>query len=169
MSSSVIKSITEVVLVLHMVVAFPLVIIPTSQEFEEFLKIPSEFGWKRVAIRSSMMVFIIFAAESLPYFGKVRSLIGGSAVTLTCSVFLAYSIMPYVLRKTLIGQKGQSAFRLQRVLCLLSPGSKDGWMELRKKGWIDRRQERRMDGRDEGCKEGKNERRMDGKKERRMI
>ncbi|GIY87883.1 aa_trans domain-containing protein [Caerostris darwini] len=87
MSPSIIKSITEVLFVLHMVVAFPLVIIPTSQEFEEFLKIPNEFGWKRVAIRSSMMVFIIFAAESLPYFGKVRSLVGGSAVTLTCSVF----------------------------------------------------------------------------------
>ncbi|GFY40902.1 amino acid transporter AVT1E [Trichonephila inaurata madagascariensis] len=86
-SPSTIKSIIQVLLALHMLFAFLLVINASSQEFEEFFKVPSKFGWKRVAIRSSMMLFIVFVAQSVPKFGKVLNLVGGSAVTLTASVF----------------------------------------------------------------------------------
>ncbi|GFR06532.1 amino acid transporter AVT1E [Trichonephila clavata] len=86
-SPSTIKSIIQVLLALHMLFAFLLVINASSQEFEEFFKVPNKFGWKRIAIRSSMMLFIVFVAQSVPKFGKVLNLVGGSAVTLTASVF----------------------------------------------------------------------------------
>ncbi|GIY12405.1 amino acid transporter AVT1E [Caerostris extrusa] len=85
---STIKSIIQILLALHMLFAFLLVINATSQEFEEFFKILTvKFGWKRMAIRSSMMLFIVFVAQSIPKFGKVLNLVGGSAITLTASVF----------------------------------------------------------------------------------
>ncbi|GBN38749.1 Amino acid transporter AVT1E [Araneus ventricosus] len=86
-SGSTVKSIIQVLLALHMLFAFLLVINASSQEFEEFFKIPNKFGWKRVVIRSSMMLLIVFMAQSVPKFGKVLSLVGGSAITLTASVF----------------------------------------------------------------------------------
>ncbi|XP_055936791.1 uncharacterized protein LOC129966393 [Argiope bruennichi] len=86
-SPSVIKNIIQMLLALHMIFAFLLVINPASQEFEEFFKQLLDFGWKRVAIRSTMMLFILFVALSVPKFGKVLNFVGGSAITLTASVF----------------------------------------------------------------------------------
>ncbi|GBN01106.1 hypothetical protein AVEN_91218-1 [Araneus ventricosus] len=86
-SPSVIKGAIQVLLALHMAFAFLLVINPASQEFEEFFKISKDFGWQRVAIRSTMMLFSVFVALSIPKFGKVLNLVGGSAITLNASVF----------------------------------------------------------------------------------
>ncbi|KAG8184420.1 hypothetical protein JTE90_004590 [Oedothorax gibbosus] len=84
---STIKTIISVLLAFHMIFAFLLVINATSQEFEEFLNVPNGFGWKRCAVRTAMLVVIVFIAQSIPKFGKVLNLVGGSAITLTASVF----------------------------------------------------------------------------------
>ncbi|CAL1267513.1 unnamed protein product [Larinioides sclopetarius] len=34
-----------------------------------------------------MMLFIVFVALSIPKFSKILNLVGGSAITLNCSVF----------------------------------------------------------------------------------
>ncbi|KAI6212459.1 Aa-trans domain-containing protein [Aphelenchoides besseyi] len=73
---------------------------PLNQEAEEFFRVPQglrlqrqsnhrvlEFGIKRVLLRTGMMVAVIFTAESVPSFGPVLNLIGGSTVTLTCVIF----------------------------------------------------------------------------------
>ncbi|GFS48046.1 aa_trans domain-containing protein [Trichonephila inaurata madagascariensis] len=77
----------EILSVFHMIFALPLVISPCSLELEELLNIPQEFGWKRVALRSSIMAFILFVGVTVPEFGKVMHFIGGSVIVLTTNVF----------------------------------------------------------------------------------
>ncbi|KAG8184418.1 hypothetical protein JTE90_004588 [Oedothorax gibbosus] len=84
---SVIKKIISVLLALHMFFAFLLVINATVQDLEEFLKVPKKFGWKRVALRSVVMLAAVFVAQSIPRFGKVLNLVGGSVTTLTSTIF----------------------------------------------------------------------------------
>jgi hypothetical protein len=46
-----------------------------------------EFCLKRVIVRCSMMVAVVFAAESVPSFGPILDLVGGSTLTLTSIIF----------------------------------------------------------------------------------
>lgn len=47
----------------------------------------TEFGWKRVVVRSLITAIVIFTAESCPKFGNILALVGGSSVTLNTFVF----------------------------------------------------------------------------------
>ncbi|GFR17418.1 aa_trans domain-containing protein [Trichonephila clavata] len=85
--SSIFKTSIEVLSVFHMIFSLPLVISPCSLELEELLNIPHEFGWKRIALRSSIMAFILFVGLTVPDFGKVIHFIGGSVIVLTTTVF----------------------------------------------------------------------------------
>ncbi len=40
------------------------------------------FNWKRCVFRTLLMASLIFTAETVPTFGKILDLIGGSTVTL---------------------------------------------------------------------------------------
>ncbi|BFZ10134.1 hypothetical protein BsWGS_13173 [Bradybaena similaris] len=81
--------IVEVLITLHLFCSFIIVINPVCQETEELLRIPRHFNCRRVIVRSVMMVAILFVAESIPHFGAILSLIGGSTTTL-----LAYVLPP---------------------------------------------------------------------------
>ncbi|XP_063244855.1 uncharacterized protein LOC134546192 [Bacillus rossius redtenbacheri] len=77
----------NILMAVHLVLAFLIVINPVCQELEEVFKIPHKFHWKRCAVRSSMMLVMLFIGESVPQFGKLLSLVGGSTVTLLTFVF----------------------------------------------------------------------------------
>lgn len=47
----------------------------------------SDFGWQRVVARSAMMLACVFAAESIPHFGVIFDLVGGSTMTM-CAIIL---------------------------------------------------------------------------------
>lgn len=42
----------------------------------------ADFGWKRVMSRTATMVAVVFVAETVPRFGVVLDLVGGSTITL---------------------------------------------------------------------------------------
>ncbi|XP_059143840.1 uncharacterized protein LOC131931155 isoform X2 [Physella acuta] len=79
----------EVLITLHIFCSFIIVINPVCQELEDLLRIPKNFGPKRVLFRTVMMGVVLFVAESVPHFGAILSLIGGSTLTL-----LAYILPP---------------------------------------------------------------------------
>jgi len=83
------KLITEILMASHLLFAFLLCATAPLQEIESALKLPHRFTWKRPAIRSSVMVFTLFLALSVPNFGKVLDLIGGSAIAM-----LSYILPP---------------------------------------------------------------------------
>lgn len=54
----------------------------------------SDFNWKRAVVRSLMCLLVAFVAISIPHFGTILSLIGGSTTTL-----LAFIAPPLIYLK----------------------------------------------------------------------
>ncbi|KAK7478884.1 hypothetical protein BaRGS_00029865 [Batillaria attramentaria] len=92
--------IVEILITGHLVCSFIIVINPLCQEIEEIIGIERNFSWKRVVVRSVVCVLVLFVAESIPHFGAILSLIGGSSTTL-----LAY-IAPPVFYLKLAAMEG---------------------------------------------------------------
>ncbi|PVD28157.1 hypothetical protein C0Q70_10742 [Pomacea canaliculata] len=82
-------TIVQVLITGHLVCSFIIVINPVCQEIEELLGIERHFGWQRAVLRSVVCVIVAFVALSIPHFGAILSLIGGSSTTL-----LAYIAPP---------------------------------------------------------------------------
>ncbi|KAK0411716.1 hypothetical protein QR680_005803 [Steinernema hermaphroditum] len=77
----------NMLITIHCILTLTIVFNPINQEAEEIFRVPQHFCLKRVVIRTSMMVAVVFVAESLPTFGPLLDLMGGSTVTLTSIVF----------------------------------------------------------------------------------
>ena len=76
----------EILLLVHLISAYPMFLNPPNQFIENILGIPPTFNWKRVVFRSSVMVVLLFLAESLPSFSAILQLI--SSVFVTCLTFV---------------------------------------------------------------------------------
>ncbi|KAK3763183.1 hypothetical protein RRG08_018752 [Elysia crispata] len=94
-------SVAEILITLHLMAGVVILINPVCQESEELLRIPARFGWKRVLFRTGVMGLVLFTALTLPKFGAILSLIGGS--TLTCMGF----IFPPLFYLKLCSMKGE--------------------------------------------------------------
>jgi len=81
------KITVEVLFLLHLISAFPILMNPPSQFFEGLLKIPTNFGPKRVIFRTLVIVLLLLLALSLPDFGAILDLIGSTTITLLNFVF----------------------------------------------------------------------------------
>jgi vesicular inhibitory amino acid transporter len=79
----------NIFITLHVILTLTIVFNPLNQEAEEVLNVPHSFGPRRVAVRLGVMVAVVFVAESLPSFGPLLDLVGGSTMTLTSVVFPA--------------------------------------------------------------------------------
>ncbi len=87
LSTGYVRLVVEIMLLLHLIAAFPIITNPPSQFFEYILNVPAEFGWKRCAFRSSSVLVLLFIAESIPNFGSIVELVGACSVTLLTFVF----------------------------------------------------------------------------------
>jgi len=83
----------EIMLLLHLITAYPIITNPPAQFFEQMLNIPSDFNWKRCAFRSLSVACLLFIAETVPSFGAILDLVGASTVTLLTFVFPPYFYM----------------------------------------------------------------------------
>ena len=83
---SPIKLAVEILLLIHLISAYPMFLNPPNQFFESMLGIEPTFNWKRVMFRSSVMLVLLFLAESLPSFSAILQLI--SSVFVTCLTFV---------------------------------------------------------------------------------
>ena len=83
---SSIKVGVEILLLIHLISAYPMFLNPPNQFCEELLGIPPTFNWKRVAFRTGIMLILLFLAESLPSFSAILQLI--SSVFVTCLTFV---------------------------------------------------------------------------------
>ena len=99
-----VQQIVNGLITLHVVLALTIIFNPLNQEFEEALNISHgrvvnsrvcsrifssllEMGVGRVVSRSAMMVGVVFVAETIPNFGVLLDLVGGSTLTLMALVF----------------------------------------------------------------------------------
>ncbi|KAK4877503.1 hypothetical protein RN001_010009 [Aquatica leii] len=84
---------------IHLVFAFLIVINPVCQELEEAFDIPCTLDWKRCLLRTIIVFIMVFVGESIPAFGKILSLVGGSTITLLTFVFPPYFYMKLCSQK----------------------------------------------------------------------
>uniref|UniRef100_H2Z6I0 Amino acid transporter transmembrane domain-containing protein n=1 Tax=Ciona savignyi TaxID=51511 RepID=H2Z6I0_CIOSA len=71
----------------HLLMAFLIVVNPINQDLEGFFKIPDKFSIKRCIIRTCVMASMLFIALSIPHFGVILSLVGGTTITATNFIF----------------------------------------------------------------------------------
>ncbi|PVD28156.1 hypothetical protein C0Q70_10741 [Pomacea canaliculata] len=93
-SPGAMRMIAEILVTGHLFCGFIIIINPVCQEIEELLKIEKHFNWKRAVVRSLMCLLVAFVAISIPHFGTILSLIGGSTTTL-----LAFIAPPLIYLK----------------------------------------------------------------------
>ncbi|GFN75566.1 amino acid transporter antl1-like isoform x2 [Plakobranchus ocellatus] len=71
-------SIAQVLITLHMLTGFVIMLNPISQGMEDLMKIPNRFCFRRVLLRTITVGLILFTALTLPQFGAILALTGGS-------------------------------------------------------------------------------------------
>ncbi|GMT36283.1 hypothetical protein PFISCL1PPCAC_27580 [Pristionchus fissidentatus] len=77
----------NLLITVHLILTLTIVFNPINQEMEELFKVPQSFCWQRVLVRTGIMVAVVFVAESIPSFGPLLDLVGGSTLTLSSIVF----------------------------------------------------------------------------------
>ena len=81
----------------HLLTAFNIILNPVFQGAEQAFNAPTKFGIKRVLIRGGVLLLVLFVAQSVPNFGPILSLIGGSTISL--SSFILPCVFYYLLCK----------------------------------------------------------------------
>ncbi|XP_050526975.1 uncharacterized protein LOC126897437 [Daktulosphaira vitifoliae] len=81
-----ITSIANTLIACHLILGFIIIINPVSLQLELFFNVPNKFCFKRLTTRFLLLTLMILLGESIPNFGKLVSLIGGSTVTLATFV-----------------------------------------------------------------------------------
>ena len=74
---------------IHVILALTIVFNPLNQELEDYFKIPQDFCYQRVLIRSCVMISVVLVGISVPSFGVLLDLVGGSTITTMALVFPA--------------------------------------------------------------------------------
>ncbi|GMT07143.1 hypothetical protein PENTCL1PPCAC_29317, partial [Pristionchus entomophagus] len=77
----------NILITVHLILTLTIVFNPINQEMEELFRVPQTFCWQRVLVRTGIMVCVVFVAESVPSFGPLLDLVGGSTLTLSSIVF----------------------------------------------------------------------------------
>ncbi|CAF4260860.1 unnamed protein product [Rotaria socialis] len=72
----------EILITGHLAMAFTIVLNPIFQGFEELTRVPKHFCWQRAILRSGIVLFLAFMAESIPHFGAILAFIGSSTVSI---------------------------------------------------------------------------------------
>ncbi|WKY10280.1 hypothetical protein Q1695_002546 [Nippostrongylus brasiliensis] len=79
----------NVLITIHCILTLIIMINPLNQDLEELFHCPHHFCWQRVAVRTGCMLGVVFAGESIPNFGPLLDLVGGSAQTLSSVILPA--------------------------------------------------------------------------------
>ncbi|XP_064596406.1 uncharacterized protein LOC135463012 [Liolophura sinensis] len=74
--------IVQVLITAHLLFGFIIIMNPVCQDIEQLLGVPKHFTWKRCLSRSAAVVFAVIIAVSVPSFGVILSLVGGSTMAL---------------------------------------------------------------------------------------
>ncbi|TMS34486.1 hypothetical protein L596_002068 [Steinernema carpocapsae] len=98
----------------HCILTLVFVLNPLNQEAEEYFSLPHSFGPERVFCRTVMMILVVFVAESVPTFGPLVNLVGGSTITLTAIVF------PCLFNVYLKAQEHQAEDRVPTLIKVVS-------------------------------------------------
>jgi len=82
-----VKLMVEILLLVHLISAYPMFLNPPNQFLEKMIGLPPGFTIKRTVFRTLIIAFLLFLAESLPTFSGILQLISSIFVTSLTFVF----------------------------------------------------------------------------------
>ncbi|XP_078485504.1 uncharacterized protein LOC100187512 [Ciona intestinalis] len=71
----------------HLFMAFLILLNPIFQDLEDFFNIANKFSVRRCTVRVCVVISMLFIALSVPHFGVILSLIGGTTIAATNFIF----------------------------------------------------------------------------------
>uniref|UniRef100_H2XKS7 Amino acid transporter transmembrane domain-containing protein n=2 Tax=Ciona intestinalis TaxID=7719 RepID=H2XKS7_CIOIN len=71
----------------HLFMAFLILLNPIFQDLEDFFNIANKFSLRRCILRACVVISMLFVALSVPHFGVILSLIGGTTIAGTNFIF----------------------------------------------------------------------------------
>ncbi|XP_064629067.1 uncharacterized protein LOC135488399 [Lineus longissimus] len=74
--------VVQILIICHLMFGYVIIINPIAQEFEQALNIHHSFNIKRIFCRTGITLVTLFVAETIPKFGNLLGLIGGSTTAL---------------------------------------------------------------------------------------
>ncbi|GFR87476.1 vacuolar amino acid transporter 1 [Elysia marginata] len=83
----------------HLMAGFVILLNPVSQEFEDCFNVPNGFSFRRILARTVLVGLVLFVALSVPQFGAVLALIGGSTMTLIIFIIPATCYLKFCSMK----------------------------------------------------------------------
>ncbi|GMT01171.1 hypothetical protein PENTCL1PPCAC_23345, partial [Pristionchus entomophagus] len=81
-----VQTAVNILITLHVIFSEIIIMSPLSLTMEELFKIQNKFGIGRVILRTIIMIAVLLMALTVPKFGPILDLIGGSTVTLTTMI-----------------------------------------------------------------------------------
>uniref|UniRef100_A0A0K0EMI6 Aa_trans domain-containing protein n=1 Tax=Strongyloides stercoralis TaxID=6248 RepID=A0A0K0EMI6_STRER len=78
-----IQNVVNLCIGIHCILAFIINLNPLMLHIEELINIPDKLGFKRVLLRIVILIVIVLCALTVPTFGPVMHLLGGSTMMLT--------------------------------------------------------------------------------------
>ena len=67
----------------HLLTAYNIILNPVFQGVEQVFNAPTQLSIKRIILRGSVLLAVLFVAQSIPNFGPILSFIGGSTISLS--------------------------------------------------------------------------------------
>ncbi|GMT01176.1 hypothetical protein PENTCL1PPCAC_23350, partial [Pristionchus entomophagus] len=101
-----VQTAVNILITLHVIFTEIIVMSPLTLTLEELFRIPNKFGIGRVILRTIIMIAVLFMALSIPKFGPIVDLIGGSSVTLMTM------ILPGIFSLSLVAGKRKRDHKL---------------------------------------------------------
>ncbi|VIO94434.1 Uncharacterized protein BM_BM3489 [Brugia malayi] len=81
-----IRYVADLSIAIHCILAIIITVNPINLQLEDTFDVPQKFCFKRVLVRTSLLLTALFVGMSLPNFGSVMNLFGSTAVPCTCVV-----------------------------------------------------------------------------------
>ncbi|KAK8746197.1 hypothetical protein OTU49_017293 [Cherax quadricarinatus] len=102
-------TVVRVLMLINNVFTYTIVVNPLSQNMEEALALPHEFGWKRCIIRTTIVMCGVLVSLAVRNFGRVLNLIG--SVTVPILTF----VLPPIFYMRLCDSQENPRWRIRRV------------------------------------------------------
>ncbi|KAF8355721.1 hypothetical protein PRIPAC_97344 [Pristionchus pacificus] len=104
--TSWIQQAVNMLITVHVFLALTIVFNPINQEAEQLFNVPELFSFRRIIVRAGILCLVVLCALTVPNFGPLLDLVGGSTITLMAIVLPPLFSLYLNARLNKFGTKG---------------------------------------------------------------